>query len=141
MKDRLSLLPEATQIPIAHAVRLNLWALVAVATAVLSRILLRDSAGLSGSLRVTVALLPLLPAALYLRSLSKWIHRLDEMQRRLQLEAVCVACVGMLLVTLAADLLRTSSVLPKLNFGWEGYFVVTFLLYAISLASANRRLR
>lgn len=133
-------LPEAVQLSLRDGLKLNLWAVVAVAAAGGSRLGL-TSDELAGPLRVLVAWLPLVPAALYLRTIFRWAKSLDEMQRRLQLEALCFGALGMLVIALAMDLLRLAGFATGLTFGWEGYFAFTFFLYALGLARANRRFR
>ena len=118
----------------------NAWAAVAVAAAFASRIWLRSDA-LDGIPRMLVALLPLLPAALYLRTILRWACALDELQRRMQLEALCFGTMGMLSIALAADLLGAAGVISPISFGWEGYFAFTFFLYVAGLRVANRRYR
>lgn len=113
--------------PYRAAFRLNAWAGVAVLAALVSRLLLRGP-DLTGLPRVAVALFPLLPGLLYVRAIWRWMRGLDELQRRLQFEAVCFATLGMLLIALTADLLRTAGFAAWLNFGWEGYFAFTFFL-------------
>ena len=80
-----------------------------------------------------------MPGLLYLRALWRWMQGLDEMQRRLQVEAVCFATLSMLFVALSVDLLQVAGFLRSLHFGWEGYFAFTFFLYSLGLARANRR--
>ena len=123
------------------AFKLNAWAGVAVLAAFVSRLLLKNSPELVGVPRMAAALLPLLPGLLYVRALWRWMLGLDELQRRLQLEAVCLATLAMLLLALMADLLRGAGFVLWLNFGWEGYFAFTFFLYALGLARASRRYR
>jgi hypothetical protein len=141
MTNNPSILPEATRMSVRSALKLNVWAAVAVLAAFVSRLLLGNPAYVTGWSRVAVALLPLPPALLYVGTLWRWARSLDEMQRRIQLEAVCFGTLAVLLVTLAADLLRTAESVPGMNFGWEGYFVFTFFFYALGLARANRRYR
>ncbi len=126
--------------PYRDAFKLNAWAGVAVLAAFVSRLLLRDS-DLTGAVRVLVALLPLVPGLLYVRALWRWITGLDELQRRLQFQAVSFATLTMLLVWLTVDLLRQAGFVRDLHFGWEGYFAFTFVLYALGLARANRGYR
>jgi len=140
MKSDANELPEPMQMPVREALKLNAWAVVAVAAAFGARLWLK-SPELSGSLRVVVALLPVFPGVLYVRTLWRWMSRLDEMQRRIQLEAVCGAALVMLLIALAADLLRNAGFSAGLTLGWEGYFAVTFLFYSLALVRANRRWR
>lgn len=134
-----TLLPEPMQMSVRAALKLNAWAGVAVVAAFVSRLLLRDSMAVDGALRVAAAWLPLLPGLLYLRALWRWMQGLDEMQRRLQVEAVCFATLSMLFVALSVDLLQVAGFLRSLHFGWEGYFAFTFFLYSLGLARANRR--
>lgn len=133
------LLPEATRMSLRDAVNLNAWAAVAVAAAFLSRLFLKNSPELAGSTRVIVALLPLAPSLLYVRAIWQWIQSLDEMQQKLQLEAVSFAALIMLLVALGLDLARVGGFTSGLTLGWEGYFASTFCLWALGLARANRR--
>ncbi|MFO1459403.1 MAG: hypothetical protein U1G08_08330 [Verrucomicrobiota bacterium] len=140
MKSSSNLLPEPVQMSVRESLRLNVWALVSVVAAGVARGWLQ-SPGLGGAARVAVALLPILPGLLYGHSLWRWIHGLDELQRRTQWEAVGGAALGMLLVTLGADLLRGAGFGPGLNFGWEGYFVLTFLFYVVGILVAHRRVR
>jgi hypothetical protein len=140
MKTQSNLLPEPVQMSVREALRLNAWAMVSVVAAVVARAWLH-APELGGALRAAVALLPVLPGLLYVRSLWNWIHGLDELQRRTQLEAVCCSALGMLLVTLSADLLRGAGFGPGLNLGWEGYFALTFLFYVAAVLVAHRRVR
>ena len=125
----------------AQSLRLNAWAIVAVLAAAFARWQLGAHLELSETARAGIALIATVPLAVYLHSIWRWIHGLDELQRRIQMSAVCFAAFGMLLTTLGADLLRSAAVLPKFNFGVEGYFVLTFGLYALGTALANRHYR
>ncbi len=138
MKTSSLTLPEAVRISVRDALKLNAWAPVAVVAAFVSRLLLRDPE-LTGPLRVAVALLPLLSGLLYVRTLWRWMRGLDEMQRRIQFEAVAFAALAMLFIALTVDLLQLGGFIGSLRFGWEGYFAFTFFLWTAGLALANRR--
>jgi hypothetical protein len=125
---------------VGEAIRLNRWAPVAVGAAFVSRWLLQDP-GWEGWGRAGVALLPLLPGLLYVRSLCRWMRSLDEMQRRLQGEAVTFALLIMLVLWMTLDLLQLAGFAERVHFGWEGTFAFTFFLYALGLARANRAYR
>ena len=140
MKTNSSCLPDAVQMSLGDGLKQNVWAAVAVAAAFASRLWLKSDE-LTGTLRVLVAWLPLLPAALYLRTIFRWARSLDEMQRRLQLEALCFGTLSMLFIALAVDLLRLAGIATGLTFGWEGYFAFTYFLYIGGLVLANRRYR
>lgn len=132
--------PDAVRMTPMQAVQLNAWAGIAVVVACISRMWL-NAQGLDGWTRSTVALLPLVPAVLYARALWRWMSVLDEMQRRLQIEGVCFAALGMLFVSLGLDLLRASGAIHDLNLGWEGYFASTFFLWMLGVMRANRGYR
>jgi hypothetical protein len=140
MKSESCSLPDAVHMSFRDGVKQNAWAGVAVAAAFVSRIWLKSDE-LEGLPRVLVAWLPLLPAALYLRTIFRWARAQDELQRRIQLEALCFGTLGMLFIALATDLLRLAGLTPRLTFGWEGYFAFTFFLYVAGLHLANRRYR
>lgn len=137
---QIGVLPEAVQMSVGDAMRLNKWAPVAVMVAFVSRLLLRDPA-LEGWQRAGTALLPLLPSCLYLRSLVRWIGGLDEMQRELQVRAMGFALLLMLGVHLTLDLLQIGGFLRDMHLGWEGVFALSFFFYALGLARANRGYR
>ncbi len=140
MKDADSIFPESVRLSVGQSIRLSAWAGVAVVFAGLARLILSNSS-LPDWGRAALALLPLIPGLLYLRDLWRWMRGLDELQRRIQFEAVCFGTLGMLGVALIADLWRGAGFQPGVNFGWEGYFAGTFFLYVWGLARANRGLR
>jgi hypothetical protein len=140
MKNADPVFPESVRLSVGQSIRLNAWAFVAVVIAGLARLILSSSALPDGA-RAALALAPLLPGLWYLRDLWRWMRGLDELQRRIQFEAVCFGALGMLGVALMADLWRGAGFQTGLNFGWEGYFAGTFFLYVWGLARANRELR
>lgn len=140
MSGRSGVLPEAVQMSAGEAIRLNAWAGVAVVVACVSRLLLR-APGLEGGARAVIALLPVVPGLLYVRSLGRWMRGLDELQRRLQGEAVTFALMVMLVLWMTLDLLQLAGFAERMHFGWEGTFALTFFFYALGLARANRAYR
>ena len=124
--------------------KLNAWAFVAVALAFASRIILKQHPDWSDPLRAVMALSPLLPSLLYVRSITKWIRGMDELQRRIQLEACLFATVGTIFITTAFDLLKAEGVyLPRLQagLGWEGTFALVVFFYFLGNVVINRRYR
>src|SRR6266852_5917956 len=71
----------------AADMKLNAWALVAVAVSMATRELLKHYPDWGASLQSMVALTPIVPSLLYLRSIARWMGGMDELQRRIQLEA------------------------------------------------------
>jgi len=125
--------------------RLNAWAIAAVAVAVLSRTLLQREAGWGAPLRALVALAPLLPSLLYVRSIARWIRGMDELQRRIQLEACLFATTGTIFVATALNLLSTAGVLRGTRvedgLGWEGMFALVIAFFVLGNFVINRRYR
>jgi hypothetical protein len=139
-------LPESVQ-PGKHYsfradMKLNAWALVAVALAVTSRICLLHHGERHLSIRAAIALSPLLPSLFYVLSVTRWIRGMDELQRRIQLEACLFATVGTIFIVTGVSLLQANGMpLPRLQngLGWEGTFASIIFLYILGNFIANRR--
>jgi len=125
--------------------RLNAWAFVAVAVAFLARWLLRHHHDWSTLLQAIVAVTPLLPSLLYVRSIARWIGGMDELQRRIQLEACLFATTGTVFIATALGLLESAGVLNSTRLqhglGWEGTFATVLFFYVLGNATCNRRFR
>ena len=122
--------------------KLNAWAIVAVALAVVSRICLARHGDWHRVVRAGIALSPLLPSLYYVWSVTRWIRGMDELQRRIQLEACLFATVGTIFVATAVSLLQANGIsLPRLQngLGWEGTFASIIFLYILGSLVANRR--
>lgn len=126
-------------------VKLNAWAFVAVAVAALARWLLQHHQDWGRLLQAAIALTPLVPSLLYVQSIARWIGGMDELQRRIQLQACLLATTGTVFITTALSLLSSVSVLQSQNLrhglGWEGTFGVTILFYVLANIVVNRRYR
>jgi hypothetical protein len=66
------------------------------------------------SWRPVVALLPMVPAASICWVILRQLHRLDELQRRLQFEALAFAFAGTALITFSYGFLENAG-LPRLS--------------------------
>src|SRR5207244_2530913 len=86
--------------------KLNAWAFVAVLVSILARWLLHRHDDWGAPLQAVIALTPLLPSLLYVRSIARWISGMDELQRRIQLEACLFATTGTVFITTALGLLE-----------------------------------
>jgi uncharacterized protein YacL len=145
MNDK-SIFPESVQLGKHSSFRadlkLNAWAFVAVAFAIVSRISLRHHADWPLLSRAIIALSPLLPSLLYVRSIANWIRSMDELQRRIQLEACLFATIGTIFITTAYNLLSTHGIyLSRLPHGldWEDTFASVILFYILGNFISNRR--
>lgn len=141
-----SIFPESVHPGKHHSLRadfkLNAWAFVAVAFAIVSRIGLRHHADWPLLSRAIIALSPLLPSLLYIRSIGGWIRGMDELQRRIQLEACLFATIGTIFITTAYNLLIAQGIyIPRLPHGldWEDTFASTILFYILGNFIFNRR--
>jgi hypothetical protein len=142
-------LPESVQ-PGKHYsfqadLRLNTWAFVAVIVAFTARWLLQRHHDWGAALGSFVALSPLLPSLLYVRTIARWIGAMDELQRRVQMEACLFATTGTVFVATGLSLLGGLGVLSSVRLqhglGWEGTFAVIIFLYIFGNVVVNRRYR
>lgn len=124
--------------------KLNAWAFAAVAMAFASRIVIRHHPDWGMWLRAAVALSPMLPGFLYVRTIARWIRGMDELQQRIQLGACLFATTGTIFVVLAYNLLVAQGIyLARLPHGldWEDTFASVIFLYILGSAIINRRYR
>ena len=84
--------------------------------------------------RIPLALVPLIPIVFALRAFLRFFHRVDELQRRIQLEAFAwsfgVTCV----VTFGYGALEYAG-FPALNWTWVPTFMMTFWGIGTTIAS------
>ncbi len=88
--------------------------------------------------RVPLALAPVLPVALAFWAILRAVTRMDELQRRIQFEALVVAVGGIVVLTFAYGMLQNVG-LPPLNLIYITPALVAFC--GIGLALASRRYR
>jgi hypothetical protein len=89
-----------------------------------------------GQWRYAVAVLPVLPVILVLWAVQRQIARLDELQRRVQLEGLALACMGTAVLTFTYGFLEGVG-LPHLNWVWV--LPLMFALWGLGAALAARR--
>ncbi len=92
-------------------------------------------------LRAVAAILPLLPSAGYVWCVVRMFRRVDELQRRIQLESLGFAFPATALLALAVDLLEQARILPAIHWGWSGLVAVMCLLWSAGWIMASRRYR
>jgi len=144
-----SILPESVQIGKHYSfwadMKLNAWAIVATLVAAASRILLHGHPDWAVPLRAAVALAPMIPSLLYVRSCARWIGGMDELQRGIQLQACLFATIATLFVTGSVNLLGMAGVLEatrlQKGLGWEGMFALVIFFYILGNVIVNRRYR
>lgn len=88
--------------------------------------------------RIPLALLPVVPVALAFWAILRAVARMDELQRRIQFEALVVAVGGAVLLTFAYGTLQNVG-LPPLNLMFITPLLVA--LWGLGLALASWRYR
>ena len=139
--------PEANRpkpYPIFGDLKLNAWAFVAVLAAQPAHWMLpAHPEDWWAGVRALLALAPLLPGFLWMRSVWRWINSLDEMQRLIQYEACFISAVGTIFLSTALGLLNQVGVIQSVRLrnglGWEGTFALMVCLYLIGCVTSNRR--
>src|SRR6266404_279725 len=115
--------------------KLNAWAFVAVLVSIVARSLVQQHPDWGTPLQSVVALTPLLPSLLYLRSIARWIGGMDELQRRIQLEACLFATTATVFLRTSLDLLGGTGTLQSIRLqhglGWEGTFAAIIAFYIL----------
>ena len=86
--------------------------------------------------RIPLALTPIIPIVFALRAFLRFYHRIDELQKRIQLEAFALSFGVTCIVTFSYGLLENAG-FPALNWTW----VPTFMLVSWAIGSAIAALR
>ncbi len=137
-----SLEPCSKQYSLKADLKLNTWLAVATVVALVSQYLLRLNPFWSSPLRAAVALAPVAPGLLYVRSWFRFVRGLDELQRRIQQEAMLFAAVGTVVIGAVINVLDTNGIaVPGLRHGLElgGTFYAMGGLWLVGTAIANCR--
>lgn len=93
--------------------------------------------------RLALVLLPVPPVALLIFGNVRWLRSLDELQRRIQLEAVGFAFPAGIVGAFTLDYLRAAGFLPEwiLRRAWTVMLVLYVASYLIGYLISNRRYR
>lgn len=83
----------------------------AYVVAVLVTVSVLRAGGPDGTLRVLVALLPVPPIAFVLRAVVRYIRGVDEMQQRIELEAVSLATALVALLYMSGGFLQAAKII------------------------------
>ena len=121
-----------------------LWLAAATLTYLISLWLLKHHSDWSPAVRVAITLVPLLPGILYLRTLLKSFWQMDELQRRIQIEAFGFALVGTLVVMTAVNIFKAEGI-ALLNYpqglGIGGVYMTMFILWSVGVSISTFRYR
>ena len=136
--------PHSGHYSLQKDMRLNAWLAAATVTYAAMLWLVKHHPDWAPLTRGLLMLTPLLPALLYVRSWMRVVRGLDELQRRIQLEAFLFAAlgtvfVGVILSTLNACGLAPFGDLQSHGLGFGAAFVTMFALWLVGTGLANRR--
>ena len=113
-----------------------LGAMIAYAVVVLISVSLLNHGPSEAWWRIPLALTPIIPIFFALRAFLRYFHRIDELQQRIQLEALAVSFGVTCIVTFGYGLLEDAG-FPALNWTW----VPTFMMVSWGIGSAIAALR
>jgi hypothetical protein len=119
--------------------RLHLFALATLgAVLLIASSLVNAIADPGPALRVVLALLPVVPLGALAWAIHQAIRQLDELQRRIHLDAMTGAFVGTAFVALVVGQLQHANLgIPELN--WAFLWPVQVVLWAAAYFMAARR--
>jgi hypothetical protein len=86
--------------------------------------------------RYAVVVLPVMPLLLALRAYMRWLGRIDELQQRIQIQAIGFAAGATGILTFALGLLETAG-FPRVPLLWV--FPIMIFLWGIATGVASRR--
>jgi hypothetical protein len=124
--------------------KLNLWIVVAGALFIFGNELLRTHPEWNAGMRIGLTLCPMVAVSLQARSYLKFIRGMDEMQRRLQLEAWLIAALSTLALGTGINILNAKGIeLTTFMFphGLElpGAMLAMVLVWSVSSSLIHRR--
>jgi len=104
--------------------------------------LLLENIALAGPLRVVVALVPVPFFVYFLLTEVRYMRNLDELQRRIQLEALAIAFPVVLLLLMTLGLLQVAGVaISQEDWSYRHIWFLALLAYGLSVRTAERRYR
>lgn len=98
-----------------------------------------ERTGWSDALRIGIAVMPVVPFTVFLMSLIQGVRRLDELERRIHLEALAVAFPATMILLMTLGLIELAVPLPKEDLSYRHVWAFLPLLYFIGLYASRRR--
>jgi hypothetical protein len=144
--DRNEKQPECTAFtgPLLRSFELNAWLAVTTATYLVALLLIRHHSDLSPGWKITLTLSPILPGLLYLRNGMRLLREMDELQRRIQLEAWLFAAFGTVIVTTVINVFNAQGLdgkWPVHGLEVGGTYMTMFILWSVGVVISNLRYR
>ena len=133
---------EARATPFKKSLKSNAWLFLTTVTYLVTLYFVKENQTWDPKIRVGVTLLPLLPGLIYLRALWSGFKTLDELQRRIQLEAWAFALGGTVLIGTAMNVLNANGVgFENYPHGLEigGAYISVFFFWCLGVAQATAR--
>ncbi|MCE7032360.1 hypothetical protein LY625_06950 [Lysobacter sp. GX 14042] len=93
------------------------------------------------AVRAVVALLPVLPVGLVLRAVLRYVRDEDELQRRIDSEAIAIAALVVGLGTFSLGMLAAADVLTVSGDWWLWILPAMFAVFGLAKFAAVRRYR
>ena len=98
-----------------------------------------EQEGIAPGLRIAAALMPVAPFAWTLWEIIKGVRTMDELEQRIQLEALAVAFPLSLILLMTLGLLEIATKLPAEDLSYRHVWTMLPLFYFLGLALAKRR--
>lgn len=134
---------EDAALPANRAYQREMWpALIAYVVAVLGSTLLIRQGIEARWLRGLLALLPVIPVLFVLRAMLRYLRAVDELQQRIEAEAVCIAAVGVATLYFAGGFLVLAKVVAvPAGVAMIWVFPLLMLGYGLAKVAVARRYR
>lgn len=104
-------------------------------------VLLLKHVAMPAALKAVVVLLPVLPILLVMRAMTRLLRGLDELQQRIQLQAMGMTCAIVGAGTFALGLLQGADLVPIFKDQIVWVLPATFAVWAVVVAVISRRYR
>jgi len=121
-----------------------IWLAATTAVYVAAAKLLRGHPDWSPGWRVAATLMPVVPGIFYLLSLLRSFRAMDELQKRIQLEAWVFALAGTVVVTTVLNVLNANGMaLANYPHGFQvgGVYMTMYLFWSVGFAVSRLRYR
>ena len=99
----------------------------------------QEATGLTPTARILIAVIPALPFAWFLTVLIRGMRELDELHRKVQLEALAIAYPLLTLLLMTLGLLELAVPLPSEDLSYRHVWGFTPVIYFASVAITWRR--
>lgn len=114
---------------------------VVSATLVLGVTALNRAGLVGGGFKIPIALVPLVPLFWFFKVLVRWVDSMDELQRRIHLEAMALQFAATALLVMGYGLLAKFGALPDLSFStaYPWLWMAMFVFWVAGIAVVGRK--